>query len=171
MNGEQPKPKRTWLWVVLGILLLFVIIAAGGLFFAISFFRQNMNVTPMAATAADQEFESVRARFAGRQPLFQLVDGRAEMVRDPSTGSSASSATPDAVHVLAWDEDDENLVKFTIPFWLLRLKSGPIRISQHMAGFDDRGISFSVEDLERHGRGLLLDLPDQTDGRLLIWAE
>lgn len=170
MNGEQqPKKKRTWLWVVLGVFMFFMMVAAGGLFFAVSFFRQSMNVTAMSATSADQEFEAVRARFAGRQPLFQLVGRRAEMVGDPS--ATASGSTPDAVHILAWDDDKEQLVKFSIPFWLLRLKSGPIRISQHMDGFDDRGLSFSVEDLERYGRGLLLDLPDQREGRLLIWAE
>ena len=170
MNGEQqPKKKRTWLWIVLGVFMFFVIVAAGGLFFAFSFFRQSMNVTAMSSTSADLEFEAVRARFAGRQPLFQLVGKRAEMVGDPS--AKPAGAAPNAVHLLAWDEDDEKLVKFSIPFWLLRLKSGPIRISQHLDDFDDRGLSFRVEDLERHGPGLLLDLPDQRDGRLLIWAE
>lgn len=170
MNGEQqPKKKRTWLWIILGVCMFFVIVAAGGLFFAVSFFRQSMNVTSMSATSADQEFEAVRARFAGRQPLFQLVGKRAEIVEDLK--AKPAGAAPDAVHLLAWDEDEQKLVKFSIPFWLLRLKSGPVRISQHLDGFDDRGVSFSVEDLERHGAGLLLDLPDQRDGRVLIWAE
>jgi hypothetical protein len=171
MNGEQqPKKTRTWLWVVLGVFLLFVIVAAGGLFFAISFFRQNMNVTPMGATAADQEFESVRARFAGRQPLFQMIDGRAQMVSD-RTAQSPPPTPPTTMYVMAWDNDDEQMMRVSIPFWLLRLKSGPIQVSAYAAGVDDRGLSFRVEDLERHGPGLLLDLPDQRDGQLLIWAE
>ena len=171
MNGEQqqPKKKRTWLWIVLGVFMFFVIVAAGGLFFAVSFFRQSMEVMPMSASSAEQEFDAVRARFAGKQPLFQLVDDRAQMVSDPSAKPAA--AAPDAVHLLAWDEDEEQLVKFSIPFWLLRLKSGPIRISAYAADFNDRGLSFTVEDLERYGPGLLLDLPHQRDGRVLIWAE
>lgn len=169
MNGEQPKEKRTWLWVILGIFVFFVIVAAGGLFFAVTFFRQNMNVTPMSENSADEEFEAIRARFAGRKPLFQLTDGRAQMV---SEGAAAPGAEPpSSVYVLAWDQDEEQLVRFSIPFWLLRLKSEPIRISAYAAGLDDRGLSFRVEDLERHGAGLLLDHPDQRDGRLLIWAE
>ena len=75
------------------------------------------------------------------------------------------------MHLLAWDEDDEQLVRMSIPFWLLRLKSGPIRISASSAGLVDRGLDFRVEDVERYGPGLLLDLPDQRDGRVLIWAE
>lgn len=170
MNGEQqPKKKRTWLWIVLGVVMLFVIVAAGGLFFAVTFFRQNMNVTPMSEASANDEFASVRARFAGKQPLFQLVDGRAQMVGDPST--TPSGAAPSTVHILAWDQDEEQLMKLSIPFWLLRLKSGPIEIASYAQGMPDRNLSFRVEDLERHGPGLLLDLPDQRDGRLLIWAE
>ena len=171
MNGEQqqPKKKRTWLWIVLGVCMFLAIVAAGGLFFAVSFFRQSMEVTPMSASSAEQEFDAVRARFAGRQPLFQIVDDRAQMVSDPSAKPAATS--PGAIHILAWDQDEEQLVKFSIPFWLLRLKSGPIRVSQYAAGFEDRGLSFRVEDLERHGAGLLLDLPEQRDGRVLIWAE
>ena len=170
MNEQQPAKKRTWLWIVLGVFLFFVVIAAGGLFFAVSFFRQSMNVTEMAESSADQEFATVRARFAGRQPLFQMVDGRAQMVSDTATQPS-STTRPSTVHVLAWDRDDEQLVKFSIPFWLLRLKSGPIRINEYSDGWDDRGLSFRIEDLERHGQGLLLDLTEQRDGQLLIWAE
>ena len=93
MNGEQqqqPKKKRTWLWIVLGVFMFFVIVAAGGLFFAVSFFRQSMEVRPMSASSAEQEFDAVRARFAGKQPLFQLVDDRAQMVSDPSAKPAAA---------------------------------------------------------------------------------
>ena len=169
MTEHTAPKKRTWLWVVLGVLVLFLVIAAGGLFFAVSFFRQSMNVMSMNAASADQEFDSVRARFAGKQPLFQLIDGRAQMVSDRAQQSSPGEVS--TVHVLAWDEDEEQLVKFSIPFWLLRLKSGPIRISAYAAGLDDRGLDFRIEDLEKHGPGLLLDLPEQRDGQLIIWAE
>ena len=169
MNEPTPPKKRTWLWILLGIVLFFVIVAAGGLFFAVSFFRQNVNVTTMSLTSADQEFASVRARFEGKKPLFQLIDGRALMVSDATT-QSPSSAAVSTIHVLAWDDDEEQLMKFSLPFWLLRMRSAPIRINSRSGG-DDRSLEFRVEDLERHGPGLLLDLDEQREGRLLIWAE
>lgn len=170
MNEQAPPKKRTWIWVALGIFVLFVIIAAGGLFLAFSLLRQNMDVTAMSETAAAEEFAAVRARFAGRQPLFQLIDGRPQMVSDSSTRATPPQSVS-SVNLLAWDEDDEQLVRVSIPFWLLRLKSGPIRITASSAGLVDREFDFRVEDVERHGPGLLLDLPDQRDGRVLIWAE
>jgi hypothetical protein len=171
MNGEhQPKKKRTWVWIVLGVFVLFVVLAAGGLFFAVSFFRQNMTVTDMSATAADQEFDAARARFSGQQPLIQLVDGRPEYVGERATGGDTSTRLS-TMHILAWDDDDEKLVRLAIPFWLLRLKSGPIQLSAYSQGWDDRGVSFRVEDIERHGPGLLLDVDEPNQGRVIIWAE
>jgi hypothetical protein len=170
MHDAPPPKKRTWLWVLLGIFLFFVIVAAGGLFFAVSFFRQNMQVTPMNAASAQQEFEAVRARFAGRQPLFQLVDGGAKMMSDRGSESPAP-APPSTMHILAWDDGEEQLFRVSVPFWLLRLKSGPIEIASYAQGLPDRNLTFRVEDLERHGPGLLLDLPHQRDGQLIIWAE
>lgn len=171
MNEAAPaKKKRTWLWIVLGVFLFFVVIAAGGLFVAVSFFRQNMNVTTMSASSADAEFQSVRERFAGRQPLIQLVDGRPHYAADRAT-ETASTTPLTTMHILAWDDDEEKLVRFSIPFWLLRLKSGPIQLSAYSQGWDDRGVSFRIEDIEKHGPGLLLDVNEDRDGRVLIWAE
>ncbi len=170
MNDEQPKKKRTWLWILLGVFVLFVVVAAGGLFFAVSFFRQAMSVTDMNASGAERQFESVRAKFSGQQPLIQIVDGNPEYVADRA--ASPSSNTPlTTMHVMAWDDDDEKLVTFAIPFWLLRLKSGPIRLSAYSQGWDDRGVSFRIEDIEKHGPGLLLDESEAAEGRVIIWTE
>ena len=74
------------------------------------------------------------------------------------------------MHVMAWDDDERKLVTFSLPFWLLRMKSGPIRLSAYSQGWDDRGVSFRVEDLEKHGPGLLLDVNEPNEGRVIIWA-
>ena len=170
MNEAPPKKKRTWLWVVLGVFVFFVAIAAGGLFLAVSFFRQNMSVADASATTADEQFDAVRARFAGRTPLIQLVDGRPQLMADVAT-QTPSSTTVTTVHLMAWDDDEEKLVRFSVPFWLLRMKSGPIRLSAYSSGWDDRGVSFRVEDIEKYGPGLLLDVNEDREGRVLIWAE
>lgn len=170
MNGEQPKKKRTWLWIVAGIFLLCVVVAAGGLFFAVSFFRQSMTVTEINASGAESQFDSVRAKFAGQQPLIQMVDGRPQLVADRAT-APASTAPLTTMHVMAWDDDEGKLVTFAIPFWLLRLKSGPIQLSAYSQGWSDRGVSFRIEDIEKHGPGLVLDASEPHEGRVIIWAE
>lgn len=170
MNGAPQKKKRTWLWIVLGVFFVLVVLAIGGIIFSITFLRQSMTVTGMSATSADAQFESVRAKFAGQKPLIQLVDGRPEYDADRATTST--STTPlQTMHVMAWDDEEGQLVTFSLPFWLLRLKSGPIQLSAYSQGWDDRGVSFRVEDLERHGPGLLMDVTEPDEGRVLIWVE
>jgi hypothetical protein len=72
---------------------------------------------------------------------------------------------------MAFDVDEGRLVNFSLPFWILRMKSGPIRISAYQQGWDDRGVSFRVEDLEKHGPGIIVDITEGNEGRVIIWAE
>ena len=153
MNDEQPKKKRRWIPIVLGVLLLFVVVAVGAIVLTVSWFRQNMTVTESSEDAATQQFDEVRATFPGQQPLIQLVDGRPQYVAERASQSVprrpltyASTSSPSIV-------TKATLVTFSLPFWLLRMKSGPIRISAYQQGWDDRGVSFRVEDIEKHGPG------------------
>jgi hypothetical protein len=113
---------------------------------------------------------SVRAKFAGQQPLIQLIDGRPQYVAERAT-QTESNARLTTMHVMAWDDEEGKLVTFDIPFWLLRLKSGPIQLSAYSQGWDDRGVSFNIADIERHGPGLVLDVDEPNQGRVIIWAE
>lgn len=174
MNGDAPhdppRKKRTWLWVILGIFFVFVVIAIAGITFSVAFFRQNMAVTAMTSNRATDEFDAVRARYPGQQPLLQMVDGRAQFLADRGTKSGPVTTPLKTMHMMAWDDDEEQLVTFSIPFWLLRLKSGPIRLSAYSQGWDDRGVSFRIEDLERAGPGIVMDFSER-DGRVLVWTE
>jgi hypothetical protein len=171
MNEDVPKRKRTWIWIVLGIFVFFGFIAIGGIIVAVSFFRENLQVSQnISASSASSEFDAVYAKFPGQQPLIQLVDGRPQLVAERAT--PAGSGQPlTTLHVLAFDSNDEELAKFSLPFWLLRMKSGPIRLSAYQRGWDDRGVSFRVEDIEKHGPGIIVDVNERREGRLLIWAE
>ena len=170
MNDVPQKKKRTWLWILLGVFFLFIVVAIGGIIFSVAFVRQSMTITGMSPGNADQQFEAVRAKFAGRQPLIQMVDGRPQYDADSAT-TTPSTVPLKSMHVMAWDDEEGQLVTFSLPFWLLRLKSGPIRLSAYSQGWDDRGVSFRIEDLERHGPGLVLDVQERREGRVLIWAE
>ena len=170
MNDAPPQKKRTWIWIVLGVFFLFIVVAVGGIIFSVAFVRQSMSVTGMSPGNADKEFAAVRAKFGGREPFIQMIDGQPQYVSDinPTTPVTVPLKS---IHVMAWDDDEGQLVTFSLPFWLLRMKSGPIRLSAYSQGWDDRGVSFRIEDLERHGPGLVLDMQERRDGRVLIWAE
>ena len=170
MNGDTPPPKkRKWLAIILGVVFFFGIMAVGCVVVAVSYFRQNMAVTETSEEAALREMDAIRARFPGQQPLIQLVDGRPEIL--PRTGDSPTRTSLTTLHVAAFDSDEGNLVKFSLPFWLIRMKSGPIRISAYQQGWDDRGVSFNVEDIEKNGPGIIADVTEPREGRVLIWAE
>ncbi len=170
MNETQPPKKRKWVPIVLGILFLFLVLAVGGIIFMVSFVRQNMTISEMSAAAAVDEFEKVRTRFAGQQPLIQMVDGKPQYLAERAPESSPGAPLT-TMHVMAWDDEERKLVTFSLPFWLLRLKSGPIQLSAYSQGWDDRGVSFRVEDLEKHGPGLLMDVNESSEGRVIIWVE
>jgi hypothetical protein len=171
MNETAPPPpkKRTWLWVVFGIFFVLFVTAVAGITFAVAFFRQGMTVNAMDEDRAAAEFESVRARFPGQQPLIRMVDGRPEYIAERATQSGPVATPLKTMHMMAWD-DEGQLVTFAIPFWLLRLKSGPIQLSAYSQGWNDRGVSFKIEDLERAGPGIVLDFSER-DGRVLVWTE
>ena len=170
MNGEQ-KPKRTWVWVLIGVVFVLCVIAIGGIVFTAAFVRQNMTITDTTETDVAAEFDKVRAQFAGQKPLVQIVDGRPQYVADRVERPADSRRPLKTMHVLAWDDDEGKMVSFALPMWLLRLKSGPIQLSAYSQGWDDRGVSFRVEDLEKYGPGLLMDLDDARQGKILMWVE
>ena len=169
MNGEAPKKKRTWIWIILGVFVFFGMIFVGGIIVAVSFFRQSFDITEnVSASTVSPEFDAIYAKFPGQQPLIQLVDGTPQLVTERATKSGNGQLT--TLHVLAYSSDEENLAKMALPFWLLRMKSGPIRLSAYSQGWDDRGVSFRVEDIEKHGPGIVVDVK-RSEGRMLIWAE
>ena len=170
MNDEAQKKKRTWLWVVLGVVVFLGVLFVGGIVVAVSLFRQNLDITSnVSASSATPEFEAIYAKFPGQQPLIQLVDGRPQLVAERATQSGDGKPLT-TLHVIAFNEDEEHLARLSVPFWLIRMKSGPIRLSAYQQGWDDRGVSFRVEDIEKHGPGIIADVK-RSEGRMLVWAE
>jgi hypothetical protein len=170
--NDAPKPKRklTWLWIVLGVLFVLFVVAVGGVFVAVSFFRQNFAIAEVSEANAAREFAEIRARFPGQEPLIRLVDGKPQYVADRASQTSSNKPLT-TMHVIAFDEDENNLATFSLPFWLLRMKSGPIRLSAYSQGWDDRGVSFKIDDLEKAGPGIVVDVTRPREGRMLIWVE
>jgi hypothetical protein len=72
---------------------------------------------------------------------------------------------------MVWDDDDERLMSFSMPFWLLRMKSTPIEFSSYASGMDDGGVDLRPEDIEKYGPGIILDTTSRQGERVLLWAQ
>jgi hypothetical protein len=161
---------KTWIWIAVTIVVLGIlsIVAMAGVGFY--FFSQHFDTKVVSRENAGAEFDRAKARFAGQKALIEL-DERGRFLRtnaDRPTGPSAK--VPDQLNVLAFDPDDERIVKVTIPFWLLRLKPhGSVDFNGGRLELED--LKLTVEDLERFGPTLIVDHKSSGGERVLVWAQ
>jgi hypothetical protein len=160
------RSHATILMAVIGVLVFFGIVglSLGAWLFASAFDRDTAD--RQTATAS---FDEVRRRFAAVEPVFSITgDERAEIRRDPP--SARPGQRLERLQVLAWDPDDQGLARVTLPFWLLRLKSGPLDVSGKVM-INHQHVDVTVEQIERYGPTLLVDHEGRGGDRLLVWTE
>ena len=159
---------KTWVWVVLGVVGLFIAGFLGLFGFGVYMFTQHVDWESATPASAEERFEQPRMQFEGEIPLITITGSRGVEI---SRREEQSRAKAEALHVLTWDPDDERLVSLSIPFWLLRLMGrGTIDLSEDDDDpFEDLELTF--EDLEWHGPGLMLDYQREGDDRVLVWTQ
>ena len=160
---------KTWVWVIVGVIAMCILgivaMAAAGLWFV----RSHVNVHATTVTAAASDFDSVRARYSGQKPLIEL-DDHGEFIR-ANTDRPNGTVRPQSLNVMAFDADDEKIMRMELPFWLLRMKSGGTRFSMGGGDVDLAKLRLTVEDLERYGPTLILDHKDRKGARVLVWSQ
>lgn len=161
--------KRTWLWVVLGIVatfLLVVIVFVGGAVFE---FRRHVKNEFVESGIADREFAQTRARFAGQEPLIEFVghdhDDEPTIHRPPA---SAPRVQIHNLRVLIYDLREGHLIHADVPGWLIRAM--PRGGLDAYGGQEFERHRLTIEDLERHGLGLVLEGRNDNT-RILMWTE
>jgi hypothetical protein len=165
------KKRRNWLWILLGVAIVLLFVGIGAIIAATAWVQQNLEVTQTTPGTASDQFERVRSRFAGRPPLLELRDGRPAYTGGKLPDPPATPAPVSRLHVLVWDPSDNRLVTVAVPYWLLRLKSGPIKFSSYASGWDDEGVQLRPEDIEKYGPGILIDSSAPHGERFLLWSE
>jgi hypothetical protein len=167
----DPKTKRTWISIVLAILIIIFIAGVALVGSAVFYVRRHISTQLVDDTVAATEFERERARFVGQQPLIELRGEHNAIVHRRTVPASTELQT---LRVLAFDAHQGKLVRVSVPFWLLRLMPGKHFNLGRDQGFDfdtDR-VHLTVDDLDRAGPGLVLDGTDpHNGGRVLIWTE
>jgi hypothetical protein len=162
---------RTWVWIIISIvavcILGIIVMAGAGLYF----FSQHIKTMEASPAVAARTFEETRSRFANQPPLLEF-DAHGNVSKSHTERlRTASGPKPEAIHVLAYDQDDGRVIRMSIPFWLLRLKSGNARINFGDGDINLEELKIGVEDLERMGPTLLIDQKSPGGDRVLVWSQ
>ena len=160
------KETARTLMIVAGVVILLAIVGLGS---AVWLFKRAVNVADADAKSAEQSFEEVRQRFGGVTPLLELRDDEPTITRQPPEQTTGGRLT--SLRIMAWDHDEKRLTHIDLPFFLLRLKKGPIEFANHEKVFGRRPINLTVEQLERYGPTLVLDVQPPRGGHVIVWTE
>lgn len=162
---------RNWLLIifaVIGVLVVCVVAFAGVGIYAVT---RNFKIQPATATTAVKTFEQARAQFGAEKPLLTL-----EELETPATVQKKIDALPAAqtlasnLEILVWAPNDERTVRITLPFWLLKFGRKKINISG-ADSFDFDRLRIDINQLERIGPKLIVDLERPGGERVLVWTK
>ena len=168
------KRTKGCLWIALGLAVVAVmvgvaVVAGAGLWL-------YQNVAPAATfvdpTSADHELAAIRARFGDRQPLINPNRAEGEPVIRKDARGAVFTGQLQSLQVAAYDKAAGKLVRFSIPFWLLRMApDGKMTLGDEalddLAGRE----KLTVAELEAFGPGLLVDEVKPDGDRVLVWTE
>lgn len=167
------KRTKGWLWIGLGIVIaggmVVVAVVAGAGYWAYQSFAPSADF--VNTTKADQQLDEIRARFKDATPLITAdPDGHGGQLR--TEGRAPFTGQLESLHFAAYDSTAGKLVRFTVPFWLIRMGTeGQITLG-HGALDGVRGAEkLTVKDLEALGPGLLIDDRKPDGDRVLVWTE
>ena len=164
------KKRRTWIWIVAGVFIVLIFVGIGAIIATTAWVQQNVIVSEETEGRAQKEFDDVRAKYGQRAPLLEVRNGR-PVYAAGKPAANAPHTSLERLHVLVWDPDESKLASVSIPFWVLRLKTGPIRFGAYASGFDDEGVDLTPEQIEQHGPGIVLDTTSSKGERVLLWAQ
>ncbi len=161
---------RTWIIVILSIIgfivVCLMVMAGAGAYWVGS----HIKTAPSTATQAVKTFDQERARFGTEKPLIGSEDiDNAPGVQKRLEALPTASVKPTEMSVLVWDPDDERTVRIALPFWMLKI--GKRKIDIGSGAFDFDRFSIDVNDLERIGPKLIVDITRPGGERVLVWTK
>jgi hypothetical protein len=156
-----PTPKRA---MATRKPLLIVIVAAGlaigGLSLTLVVSQSSLRVETMGRDAAFAAMDNVRRKFGAAMPCVERGGH--------SPGPAAEGTAPRTVYMLAWEHEDDRLVRVSTPYWALRVARLKVAFARTIAP----PLKYvALPEIERCGRGLVTDRRTAGGGRVIIWAE
>ena len=161
---------RTWIWIIVGVVALCILGAIAMAGVGLYLFTQHIDTHSATAASAARDFDEIKQRLSGQAPLIELDDRGRYLRSNTDRKPAATARPPESLYVLAFDPDDERVVKVSIPFWLLRLKmQGTVDFNGRKMDLED--LKLTVEDLERFGPTLIVDHRSASGERVLVWSQ
>ncbi len=168
-NFSTANRRRRWLTIVAGVLVFLVVVGVAAIVAVTILVRDRVDIETSTEENATGEFQKIRARFGHTQPLLEIGSDGQPHYLTTAAASGGAGARPETLHILAWDPEDGELARVSLPFWILRMKSTPFKFDSSDAGLDQ--FEIRVEDIERFGPGLLLDHLTDDGDHVLLWAQ
>ena len=113
----------------------------------------------------------LRAPFVGDEPLVGLTRENGDIQVEVLRRDQPSDVRPRWLHVMVWDPSEERLVNVRVPLWLLRFGDNATVNFSETDGDVVGDLDLTLDDLDHHGPGLVLDYQDADRERVLLWAE
>ena len=161
--------KRTWLWILVGVLGFGVVCVVAMAGFGIYFISHHVKSTTSTSADAFKAFDEARGLFKDATPLFELDRYEEPRMTRRLEDMPTGARRPQNMHILAWDPDRERLSRVSMPFWMLRL--GKQKIDLTSEGLELQRLQLNVDDLERVGPLVLFDYRPPTGQRVLVWTQ
>lgn len=163
--------RKTWVWVIVGVLgaVLVVLIAVAGA--GVYLVTRHIKTERVTSAEAIHAFDAARAPFGDRLPLYELDEGESPRLARPFSELPSSNARPQNLWVLAWNPDEERLVKVSVPFWMLQFGRRRMEFSTSGRRFDLERLHLDGDELERIGPTLVFDFRERDGTRVLLWTQ
>ena len=170
MTREAARVRFSLLVVGVAAMTVGITIIAG---VALFFFRHHRSEQASAQTA-EAEFQTLRTRFADQRPLLDMRERRP--LADVS--QSRTSAPLHSFHTVIFDtRGGQPIVRITVPYRFGRLFGrdgfrwlGELTFLDDTE-FDPEPIQLLVDQIERHGPGLIADYRRTSGGQFIAWVE
>lgn len=165
------RTRKTWVSIVIAALIISAVVVVGFVGGAYVFLRSHLHGEDVEPEQATAQISEIRARFGGATPLIEIAsDGQPILHRNPT----GDRRPVNVFHVVQYDGRAGHMSRIDLPGWVVRAVSAGGRIRLANLGFsedgDDDQQRLTLEDLERHGPGLVLDV-SRRGNRVLAWTE
>jgi hypothetical protein len=156
--------KKTWISILIAVFIIAGLAAIGLVAGSAYWVSRHVSTQVTSTESAEAEFARERARFAGQQPLVEISGGSdTPTVRRLPIAAGAERARLQTLHARVYDPDEGKIVRVEIPFWL-------ISFGKSFSFMPDMG-SVTMEDLERHGPGLIVNGKSDEGQQILVWLD
>jgi hypothetical protein len=162
--------RKTWVWIVVGVVgvgvVALIATAGAGIYFVTHHIQTEGSTSDEAVHAID----AAKAALASQRPLYEIDPDAEPRLARPLADIPSAVPKPEFVWMIAWDPDDQRLIKVSMPLWMLRFGRQRITVKRDEQAFDLAKLDLDVAEIERIGPSLLLDFKNRAGARVLVWT-